>query len=275
MRRRCKCPFCGEPVWQLASNCASCGKPLPEEVLLMFNEEPEQSLLDMENSSSAESMESPRTIEELKSWCDENGMPLDRMRFFLGENFQEPRAFGIYRVDDTYIVYKNKANGERAVRYSGPDEAFAIKELYMKLLYECHIRGIYPSEYPAKDRTLQNRSDLTGFRLARLENDEPHRRPDLTGFKLSSLKNDEPRKPDKFYDQDYNDPHRVLPIIVVILFILMYIFGALSNPDKSDRQNHGHDYYDSSSDDYWSSDDDYGSDYDSWDSGDSDWDSDW
>ena len=71
------------------------------------------------------------------------------MRFFIGENYQKARAFGIYEDGGRYIVYKNKANGERVTRYSGPDEAHAVRELFQKLLDECHKRDIYPDGKPA------------------------------------------------------------------------------------------------------------------------------
>ena len=86
----------------------------------------------------------PKTIQELKDFCDSKGMPLEKMRFFIGKDFREPCAFGIYKDGSWYVVYKNKDNGSRAVRYHGPDEAYAVKEIYLKLLDECHNRGIYP-----------------------------------------------------------------------------------------------------------------------------------
>ena len=92
--------------------------------------------------------EVPQTIEELKSYCRKRGMPLQRMRFFIGEDYQKPKAFGIYAENGRYIVYKNKANGTRAVRSDGPDEGYAVKELFLKLLDECHNRGIYPDGKP-------------------------------------------------------------------------------------------------------------------------------
>ena len=83
----------------------------------------------------------PQTIEELKAFCAEKGMPLEKMRFFIGENIQQPKAFGIYRDEnDRFVVYKNKADGSRAVRYSGPDEAYAVSELYLKLKSEVDLR---------------------------------------------------------------------------------------------------------------------------------------
>ena len=91
----------------------------------------------------------PMTIEELRLYCAQHGMPLEKMRFFIGEDCPEPRAFGIYRDGDRFVVYKNKDNGNRAVRYHGPDEAYAVNELFTKLLDECHKRGIYPDGQPA------------------------------------------------------------------------------------------------------------------------------
>ena len=91
----------------------------------------------------------PETIEQLRAFCDANGMPLEKMRFFVGVNIRQPRAFGIYRDGDNFVVYKNKDDGSRAVRYHGPDEAYAVKELYEKLLDECHKRDIWPDGKPA------------------------------------------------------------------------------------------------------------------------------
>ncbi len=64
-----------------------------------------------------------KTIEELKQYCAEHGMPLRRVRFFVGQIFQEPKASSICKAGDNhYVVYKNKADGSRAVRNDNPDE---------------------------------------------------------------------------------------------------------------------------------------------------------
>ena len=85
--------------------------------------------------------QAPKTIEELKAFCANKGMPLEKMRFFIGEDYREARAFGIYRDEDgNYVVYKNKADGSRSVRYQGPDEAYAVKEIYEKLKSEVALR---------------------------------------------------------------------------------------------------------------------------------------
>ena len=83
--------------------------------------------------------ELPQTIEELRIWYQEHNLPPeDVTRFFIGKNIQSARAFGIYYDERTgnYVVYKNKDTGERAVRYEGKDEAYAVNELYLKLKEE-------------------------------------------------------------------------------------------------------------------------------------------
>ncbi len=75
----------------------------------------------------------PKTIEELRQWAKLHHLPLSEMRVHIGEDYKEPRAFGIYKDNGDYIVYKNKSDGSRSIRYEGPDEAYAVNELYMKL----------------------------------------------------------------------------------------------------------------------------------------------
>lgn len=94
----------------------------------------------------------PKTIRELKDYCRQRGMPLRRMRFFIGENYPKPKAFGIYQEGDEFIVYKNKEDGSRSIRYQGNNEKYAVGELYQKLLDECHKRQIFPENYPGPMR---------------------------------------------------------------------------------------------------------------------------
>ena len=95
-----------------------------------------------------ESKGPPKTIAELQAYCQRHGMPLEKMRFFIGQDYPSPRAFGIYRDGKNVVVYKNKSDGSRAIRYQGPDEARGVREIYTKLLDECHSRGIYPDGKP-------------------------------------------------------------------------------------------------------------------------------
>ena len=144
------CPFCGGTVRSDQKFCTSCGAENPHYVA----DSPRRILL-------------PKTIEELKEYCAERGMPLLRMRFFIGEDRREPRAFGIYQAGDRFVVYKNKDNGNRAVRYDGPDEAYAVNEIFQKLLSECHNRGIYPDGRPAQASSRSVYSRPSADRAAR------------------------------------------------------------------------------------------------------------
>ncbi len=127
-----KCQFCGATVTSDEKQCPGCGAANPNYVA-------KENLI----------ITLPKTIEELKTYCAQHGMPLLRMRFFIGENYQEPKAFGIYQDGDRFVVYKNKSDGSRSVRYNGPDEAYAVGELFGKLLDECHKRNIYPDGKPS------------------------------------------------------------------------------------------------------------------------------
>lgn len=83
--------------------------------------------------------EAPKTIEELKQWYIDRKLPDENItRFFIGKNYQAPKAFGIYKNESTgtFVVYKNKADGTRTIRYEGKDEVYAVNELYMKLKEE-------------------------------------------------------------------------------------------------------------------------------------------
>ena len=122
-----QCKYCGSVVSSADKFCPNCGAPNEGFVV-----------------NTEKQVFMPKTIEELKEYCAERGMPLLKMRFFIGEDYRKPKAFGIYRDGGDFIVYKNKANGQRAIRYQGPNEAFAVNELFLKLLDECHNRGIYP-----------------------------------------------------------------------------------------------------------------------------------
>ncbi|MBO5325988.1 MAG: zinc ribbon domain-containing protein, partial [Lachnospiraceae bacterium] len=110
-----KCDYCGSMIEEQNSTCPNCG-----------------ATLDGVNRFAGGQ---PRTIEELKAWYVAHNLPPEEVtRFFIGKNVTEPKAFGIYR-DSTgdFVVYKNKSDGQRAVRYQGADEAYAVNELYQKL----------------------------------------------------------------------------------------------------------------------------------------------
>ena len=113
-----KCDYCGGMVDEKSTSCPHCGAML--------------------SGVNRMADGTPKTIEELKKWyTDHNLPPEDVTRFFIGKDMGCAKAFGIYRDSaGDFVVYKNKANGERAVRYKGADEAYAVNELYQRLKAE-------------------------------------------------------------------------------------------------------------------------------------------
>ena len=93
----------------------------------------------------------PRTIEELLAFCERHKLPLAKMRFFIGLDYPGAKAFGIYRDGDgQFVVYKNKADGSRAVRYRGPDEAHAVSEIFEKLKSEATVQRAHAASLRAQ-----------------------------------------------------------------------------------------------------------------------------
>lgn len=112
-----KCEYCGAFIEETADKCPNCGA---------VNANFKRIVSD-----------TPRTIEELQDWYRARNLPDENItRFFIGKDIKEPKAFGIYKDGSNYIVYKNKADGSRAVRYQGTDEAYAVNEIYLKLKSE-------------------------------------------------------------------------------------------------------------------------------------------
>lgn len=112
-----KCEYCGNLIDDKMDKCPSCGAA-------------NKNMKRMTSST-------PKTIAELEQWYkDRNLPPYETTRFFIGINYKEKRAFGIYKDGDEFIVYKNKDDGTRAIRYQGTDEQYAVNELYLKLKSE-------------------------------------------------------------------------------------------------------------------------------------------
>ena len=114
-----KCEYCNSMFDDTLEKCPSCGAP---------NQNVRRSTSDQ-----------PTTIEGLKEWYQRMGLPpYETTRFFIGINYTAPRAFGIYQDENTgnFVVYKNKDDGSRAVRYEGTDEAYAVNELHTRLKQE-------------------------------------------------------------------------------------------------------------------------------------------
>ncbi len=112
-----KCSCCGNYYDDSKQVCPDCGGENPMYVKKKSNG-------------------APQTIIELKKWYSDHHLPPPGVtRFFIGLNYNKPKAIGIYKDKSTgnFIVYKNKSSGERAIRYEGTDEAYAVNEVYTKL----------------------------------------------------------------------------------------------------------------------------------------------
>lgn len=260
-----KCSYCGATMLSTDSSCPQCGAPNPG----------------FQETGSSRQIFHPRTIGELRQYCQERNMPLLRMRFFIGEDFREPRAFGIYEDNGRYIVYKNKSDGTRAVRYQGSDEEHAVEELFQKLLEECHMRGIYPDGKPeqgavkAKKRNQALKAFFTsfavilvltfgtcGYSLYAHRNDGYYQFHDSTVYYHYG---DDWYCDSGYYDWVETDPPAYEGDVSEYFLGEDYTSDwGVSDFRESALYEELHESSSSSS-----------SDYDSWDSSDTDWDSDW
>ena len=113
-----KCNYCDQLIDDNLNYCPYCGGSMP--------------------TANRTASDQPKTIEELKAWYTAHKLPPENItRFFIGKDIKEPKAFGIYKSQTgDFVVYKNKANGERAIRYQGSDEGYAVNELYQRLRAE-------------------------------------------------------------------------------------------------------------------------------------------
>ena len=83
----------------------------------------------------------PKTMKELEDEFNAIRIPQQITRFCINENKKEPKWFGIYQDDNgNFIVYKNKADGSRFVRYKGKNEEEAVGIYYDKFVKEVNFR---------------------------------------------------------------------------------------------------------------------------------------
>lgn len=94
-------------------------------------------------------MSEPKTIQELEAQCKELNLPLWNMHIFIGQDVNVAKAFGIFKNPNTgeVTLYKNKADGTRAIRYKGMDEEQAVGELWAKIqeMYNLAVKERSPS----------------------------------------------------------------------------------------------------------------------------------
>lgn len=86
-----------------------------------------------------------QTLQALIDYCASVSLPLDDMRFALGENKgHSPRWFYIYQDPATgeWVVAKNKSDGSTVERYRGANEREAVQLLVEKMEAEANARGL-------------------------------------------------------------------------------------------------------------------------------------
>lgn len=139
-----KCDYCGAYINDTDERCSNCGA--------------------VNSHLQRNANEAPKTIEELKQWYVDHNLPDENItRFFIGKNYTEKRAFGIYKDEQTgnVVVYKNKDDGTRAIRYEGKDEAYGVNELYIRLKEEIINQKQHNlNKQQGRKRGIFNKGDL-------------------------------------------------------------------------------------------------------------------
>ncbi|MCR4641167.1 MAG: hypothetical protein K5697_03940 [Lachnospiraceae bacterium] len=171
----------------------------------------------------------PKTIEELQQYCTDHKVPVQQMHFHIGEDYKGPKAFGIYRNGDQIVVYKNKADGSRAVRYSGRDEAYAVNEIFQKMRTEYN---------GAKEAN-------TGPSRSGTPNARSHRSP---GVHKPNVVNSLPEGHFKDKQEARNKRLRMrkirkIVIACAIIFAIICIFAAYSGGTHSGYYKYNGNYY--------------------------------
>ena len=224
----------------------------------------------------------PKTIEELKAWYVARKLPPEEItRFFIGKNITEPKAFGIYQDGNgDFVVYKNKSTGERAIRYKGSDETYAVNELYQRLKAEIvdqkANRPATPQNVVANGKKSHRKGCVIGILIfvfaamlvAIFDKSAPNGYYNYHGTQYYHQGSSW-----YYYDADADDWFKSSDI-------------DINKDNASDYRTYYHSgkdfesssWYDAGSnsdDNSWDSDSDWDSGSDDWDSGSTDWNSDW
>ena len=250
------------------------------------------------------------SYEELRNIFEEFHIDSEQTRFYIGDDYTDPKAFVIYQDDfGDFVVYKMKADGTRALRYKGPNEKIAVTEYYQKFLEEVRKRPAFARKLIRPQQSRSYYTDRRGrkhnsvkaaliavvvtflaaigltfgvasYQRYKHRHDGYYVTPSGTYYTQGSdvyyYDNDDwyyygPY--DTFYDDYYDD---------YTYYDDYYYNDSYTDFSDSDyyygSDSYSSDYdsdYDYDYDDDWDSGWDDDDSWDSWDSGGSDWDSDW
>ena len=218
------------------------------------------------------------TLTELETFFFEKKIPQEKIRFFVNEDRRDPKCFGIYQDVDSgnFIVYKNKADGSRYIRYNGPDEAQAVHFFFSKLKEEMNIRDTVKN---SKGKSI-NAQKVVKASFAVLATGIVISAVIATVISVFAPKTGYYYKDNNwyayhgshwyYYSEVYDDWYPYYESIDSDYYYSDYISDDMNVTEVTESDN----YIYSSDSDYSGSDfDDY--DWGGWDSSDTDWDSDW
>lgn len=262
-----KCDFCGAMIDETSERCPNCGAPL--------------------SGANRTAAEQPKTIEELQAWYVAHHLPPEEItRFFIGKNITEPKAFGIYRDGNgDFVVYKNKSNGERAVRYKGADEKYAVNELYQRLKAEIadqKTNNPKTPQQPVADNSYKKRKKKKGCLIAIIifvvlciltaifDNSAPNGYYNYKGTQYYHQGSSW-----YYYDKEKDDWYKSYEEVdITDKNAKDYQIQTHTGKDFEESEWYSSGNHSDDNDD-WDTDSDWDSDSDSWSSSSTDWDSDW
>lgn len=261
-----KCNYCGAMIDETENACPHCGAPL--------------------SGANRTSSEQPKTIEELQAWYVAHHLPPEEItRFFIGKDIREPKAFGIYKTGTSdFVVYKNKSTGERAIRYQGADEAYAVNELYQRLRAEIVDQKAHrPTVTPQQSKSKRRREGCKGCTIiaiilffigllfAIFDKSIPNGYYNYQGTQYYRQGSSW-----YYYDADKDDWFKSESDLDEITHDNAKDYQVDQHTGKSFEESSWYDSGHTNDDNDWDDDDDWGSSSSSdWDSGSTDWDSDW
>ena len=110
-----RCKACGTWIHDTDNFCSHCAAPNSQQVDVTKDDIPD-------------------TIVELRKWYVRQTAINNKIRrYMIGFSSDDPRAAGICKNGNLFIVYENDENGVPNIKYKGPDEAYAVNAMYLQI----------------------------------------------------------------------------------------------------------------------------------------------